>query len=336
MRKKRALIVVLIISITLFVLSCSDLDITGDAAIGSTHSIPSENSTNPIILFCPRDNCSANLVFLIDNSEKIHCAFFDLDVPEIIEALERKNASVVVDGDNYKYAAGKIKNLKKDSRKAYMHNKFCVFDDGIVWTGSFNPTLNDDRKNNNNVVIIQSEYLSGNYEKEFQELWNSEFGKGSRVEHPIIMLNEKKIENYFCPEDWCANKVINALGYANESIYFMTFSFTHDKIGDALAEKHRKGIDVKGIFEKKQGSNYSEYSKLKEAGMNVSFDKNPFMMHHKVFVIDRKIVVTGSFNPSKNGDMENDENILIIYDPKIADLYIRELEFIREKPDKPA
>ena len=35
-------------------------------------------------------------------------------------------------------------------------------------------------------------------------------------------------------------------------------------------------------------------------------------MHHKVFIIDEEIVITGSFNPSKNADTRNDENILII------------------------
>ncbi|MBU0536162.1 MAG: hypothetical protein KKE20_04305, partial [Nanoarchaeota archaeon] len=278
--------------------------------------IPKELGKEPFALFCPRENCAHNLVYLINHSSKVHCAFFDLDVPEIIDALERQNASVVVDADNYKMVEGKLTNLKKDTRTAFMHNKFCILDDEVVWTGSFNPTVNGDTKNNNNVIVISSEYLAENYEAEFKELWNGEFGKGEAVKNPVVEVSGIRIENYFCPEDWCANKVLKALSYANESIYFMTFSFTHEQIGDLLVKRHSEGIEVKGLFEKSQNSQYSQARKLNESGIEVMLDTNPAAMHHKVFIIDKKIVVTGSFNPTKNGDTKNDENIMIIYDEK--------------------
>ena len=49
-------------------------------------------------------------------------------------------------------------------------------------------------------------------------------------------------------------------------------------------------------------------------------------MHHKVFVIDNKIVITGSFNPSENGNTNNDENVLILENLEIAKLYLEEFE----------
>ena len=61
-------------------------------------------------------------------------------------------------------------------------------------------------------------------------------------------------------------------------------------------------------------------------GLDVIKDKNKFMMHHKVFIIDKKIVVTGSFNPTGNGDTNNDENILIIHDEGVAQKYLKEFE----------
>ncbi|MCX6707609.1 MAG: phospholipase D-like domain-containing protein [Candidatus Woesearchaeota archaeon] len=337
--KRRAIITLILIAVLYLVYSNQDSiksaaeSITGNAINNfDSANIPKELSTDPIILFCPRDDCGENLVYLINNSNTVHCAFFDLDIPEVIEALQRKNASVVVDADNINSSKGKITNLKKDNRKAYMHNKFCIFDNKIIMTGSFNPTFNDNKRNNNNVVIISSEYLAKNYEDEFQELWNGQFGKGSKVANPIIMLNTTDrnimIENYFCPEDWCANRVVDAINKANKSVYFMTFSFTHDKIGDALIEKHKQGIEVKGIFEKSQISQYSELERLKNAGINATTDTNPYMLHHKVFIIDDSIVVTGSFNPSKNGDLDNDENILIIHNPKIAHAYTAEFRLL--------
>jgi phosphatidylserine/phosphatidylglycerophosphate/cardiolipin synthase-like enzyme len=176
--------------------------------------------------------------------------------------------------------------------------------------------------------VIESKYLAQNYEKEFQELWQGEFGKGSRTKNQVIQLNNITIENYFCPDDWCANKLIYALHNATNSIYFMTFSFTHDSIGEKIIEKFDEGIEVKGIFEKSQRSKYSEFEKLNSTGINVKFDNNPYNMHHKVFIIDNRTVITGSFNPTKNGDTRNDENMLIIHNKKIAKEYLEEFDYV--------
>jgi len=50
-------------------------------------------------------------------------------------------------------------------------------------------------------------------------------------------------------------------------------------------------------------------------------------MHHKVFIIDNRTVITGSMNPTGAGDRKNDENILVIHDEDIAEKYIE--EFLR-------
>ena len=58
--------------------------------------------------------------------------------------------------------------------------------------------------------------------------------------------------------------------------------------------------------------------KLREAGLDVRLDGNPANMHHKVFIIDGHIVITGSYNFSRSAEERNDENTLIIHDPAIA------------------
>ena len=57
-------------------------------------------------------------------------------------------------------------------------------------------------------------------------------------------------------------------------------------------------------------------------------------MHHKVCIIDEKIVVTGSFNPTGSGDYRNDENILIIHNEEIAKRFVEEFGYVR--PESPA
>ena len=188
-----------------------------------------------------------------------------------------------------------------------------------------NPTENGAHKNNNNLLIFYSNYLAINYEQEFQELWNGNFGEGSKVTYPILYLNNIEIENYFCPEDNCADKIINQINKAEKSIHFMAFSFTHDGIGDALLFNEK--AEIKGIVENRGAeSKYGQFRRLKDFGINVKKDKNPNTMHHKVFIIDEKTVITGSMNPTASGNNKNDENMIIIHNPNIAKKFIEEFE----------
>ena len=207
-----------------------------------------------------------------------------------------------------------------------MNNKFCIFDDKIISTGSFNPTVNGNTKNNNNLVIINSKILAENYEEEFQSFINDEFGRDAQVKYPkVILNNEILIENYFCPEDNCESHVYDVISKAKQRIYFMTFSFTSDKLGDLIVDKSDE-VEVKGIFENFQANtDYSELNKMKK--LNVITDKNPNFMHHKVFIVD-DIVVLGSYNPTSSGNTQNDENILIIYDVDITNKFIEEFDYI--------
>lgn len=57
-------------------------------------------------------------------------------------------------------------------------------------------------------------------------------------------------------------------------------------------------------------------------------DGNDGQMHHKVFIIDEKIIVLGSYNFSQSAEVRNDENILVIYNAAIAQEFIKEFQRI--------
>jgi phosphatidylserine/phosphatidylglycerophosphate/cardiolipin synthase-like enzyme len=49
-------------------------------------------------------------------------------------------------------------------------------------------------------------------------------------------------------------------------------------------------------------------------------------MHHKVMIIDGRIVVTGSYNLTWSAERDNDENILVVEDPGVAAIYEGEFQ----------
>lgn len=277
--------------------------------------IPSEEG-NVDVFFCPETNCSDEFVRLAEGKD-VKCAFYDIDLEEIKEIVK----TAVVDNTN------KVEDINaiEDTGYALMHNKFCVIDSSIVWTGSFNPTYNDNYKNNNNVIVIHSNYLARNYIDEYNELSNEMFGGGYKVKYPKIIVNGIEIENYFCPEDRCQQHILDELNSAEESVYFMEFTFTDREIAQLLVQKS-KNIKVMGVMEKRNAfSQYSQFFAM-NSSFAVAIDKNKNNMHHKVFIIDNSTVITGSMNPTKSANEKNDENIIIIHDKAIAGMYVEEFE----------
>lgn len=135
---------------------------------------------------------------------------------------------------------------------------------------------------------------------------------------------------YYSPDGECEAKVIEWIGKANHSLHILIYSFTLDSVSDALVDAQNRGIDVKVVFEKSQISQYSEYWKLRNAGVPVRNDTNSKLMHHKVVIVDDAVVLTGSFNWSQNGQTYNNENLVIIDDENVASSYSKEFQNIWE------
>lgn len=310
--------------IAVFAVGCAQ-NIAGMA----TQQIQEKTAKAPEIHFCPRDDCGKVFEMRINSANSsVYCAFYDIELKNIINALAKKSKAVdvrlVMDSSNFQSQI-KGDGVRMDDDEQLMHNKFCVIDGKIVLTGSFNPTENDNYYNKNNVVVVYSKLLAGNYEDEFDELWNGNFGGGRSVANPVLYINGIKVENYFCPEDDCASHLIGQIKNAKTGVYFMSFSFTNEGIADALIMKG--GLDIRGILDSTQSSGkFSQFKRLQEFGLKVRKDADKHKMHHKVFIIDNQTVATGSFNPTLSADTKNDENLLIIHDKKVADEFLKEFD----------
>ncbi len=329
-RKKYAIIGILILLGFVLTSYLSSLSFAPDALAGKavfTHSLSVVlDQGNIALFFCPRDNCEQTLVqFLQSAEESIHCALYDIGLASVQESLLEKSKSievqVVTDSD---YAQKFNASFVKADEWGLMHNKFCIIDGMKVSTGSMNPTENDAHKNNNNFILINSTAIANNYEDEFQEMWQGVFKKGRKVLNPAVRVGNTTLHTYFCPEDNCGQRVKEELAKAQHSIYFLAFSFTHDGIANVLLVKNQEGVLVRGVMERRGMTDDSKYGVLQYQSVEVVKDGNKNNMHHKVFIIDERVVVTGSFNPTAGGDRRNDENVLIIEDEKIAKLFVEE------------
>ncbi|MCL1864490.1 MAG: phospholipase D-like domain-containing protein [Spirochaetes bacterium] len=277
-------------------------------------------------------------------------AFFDISsikiANEIIAAYKR-GVDVKLVTDNSTFSGTAITKIYEsgipivqNTGKGLMHNKFAVVDGSSVFTGSYNTTENCTHKNNNNAIIINSVEIAEIYSAKFNEMFDNEIfgntkdvGAFTRLKRKYyVKLDDIDINVYFAPEDNVEKIIYGRIAKAKKSVKFMQFAFTSGVISDIIIKKFKEGIEVKGVFERKgSATEHSQYTKMKIEGIPVRLDGNRHIMHHKVIIIDDYIVITGSFNISKNANRRNDENIIITNSEEIALKYIEEFNRIYGK-----
>jgi phosphatidylserine/phosphatidylglycerophosphate/cardiolipin synthase-like enzyme len=327
--------------------------ITETAVVPTIPSVPTTRwwevyFTDPLTMNNPDvivGSIEEKLIQLIQSAQvSIHIASFEFNLTPVAQALiEAKNRGVDVkwmaddkNGLDYDNQPGRGQfgliaaagiELKDDNRTALMHNKFWIFDQQVVWTGSTNITVNGIFKQNNNVIVIRSAEIAYIYEREFQEMWNGQFGPRapSTVNNQWAILDGTPIQVLFSAEDKAVGNLIALVNDAKSNIRFLAFSFTDYPLAQAMIDRAKAGVDLKGVYET-FGSNSigSELKTFLCAGMPVRQDGNGSFLHHKIIIIDNTIVATGSLNYSSSADDENDENVLIIDNPEIAALYLQE------------
>ena len=307
--------------------------------------------TDPVNLKDPADwqsSMAGRLVEKINAAQtSIHIASFEFDLTPVADALVAAKQRGVdvrwVTDDEHGLEAdeepghGQFAMLQEagievrsDSRTALMHNKFWIFDGEIVWTGSTNITENGVFKQDNNTIVIQSPELAAIYEREFQEMWDGQFGprSPSQLDEQITEVNGSRVVVVFTSEDPAiADAIVPLVQSASSSVRFLAFSFTDFPLAEAMSQRSSAGVDVAGVFERVGSeTEAAELRTLMCRGVPVRQDGNPSFMHHKFIVVDERIVIAGSMNYSTNAEESNDENVIIIDNAEIARLYVQEFE----------
>ena len=274
---------------------------------------------------------------------RIDAAFYDLNLWTIRNALVRAyergvEVRLVVESDSLDRS--EIQDLiiagipvVGDQGESLMHNKFLIIDDAEVWTGSMNMTINGAYRHLNDLIQVRSTLIAQNYRTEFEEMFlEGYFGEVvlENTPHPILTIDGIQIESYFSPDDSVQGRIIELIQGAEETVDFCYYSFTSDQVADALLNRADDGVLLRGVvdtYQERTGIG-GEYQRLKENGIDIHLDGHPEKMHLKLMIIDKRIVITGSYNLTHSAETRNDENILVIHSEELASIYLKEFELI--------
>jgi phosphatidylserine/phosphatidylglycerophosphate/cardiolipin synthase-like enzyme len=221
--------------------------------------------------------------------------------------------------------------LVGDGLPGLMHDKFIVIDHSEVWTGSMNFTESGTYQDNNNLMHIRSAKVAQVYEAEFNEMFTDhKFGPEvlSASPHPSVTVDGTPLHVYFSPDDHVQSALLDLVANARSSIYFLAYSFTAAPLADAIRQRAAAGIKVAGVMEADEVKSNAGgvYAAFRKAGLDVHLDGNPGLMHHKVMIIDGRIVVFGSYNFTASAETKNDENVVVMDNPEIAAQFMKEFQ----------
>ena len=142
------------------------------------------------------------------------------------------------------------------------------------------------------------------------------------------LTSRPQIQACFSPEQDCAAIVVHWISQAKISVHVLMFTFTLPQVADALIDAKSRGLDVRVVLERSQETSEVVRGRLLKAGIEVRMDSNEALMHDKIAVVDSKLILTGSFNWTESAKSSNNENLLAISDPTLAQTYESQFQAI--------
>ncbi len=217
-------------------------------------------------------------------------------------------------------SANQNDGVSKDAGST-MHNKFYIFDNKTVITGSANLSHTDmSGYNTNCIIVIKSARAAEIYKKEFEQMFNGKFHT-DKISVPKQDFDNMQI--FFSPQDRAVtNGVIPLVKNAKKYIYIPAFVITHRELTAELIKAHSRGVDIRIIADALNASTkHSKHQELRNAGIPVKTENYAGKMHSKTMIIDDEYLILGSMNFSFSGESKNDENMIILKNPEFAKFY---------------
>jgi phosphatidylserine/phosphatidylglycerophosphate/cardiolipin synthase-like enzyme len=148
--------------------------------------------------------------------------------------------------------------------------------------------------------------------------------------HPFFFnLNGIPVELYFSPSDKTTQKIVSKLEQAKEEQLLALMIFTNWELRDQVAENLRDDIRTRWIVEDVEFSQ-SVINLVRNLNGTVRQHIEPEIFHHKYAILDENtnqpVLITGSHNWTYAAETVNDENTLIFYDKRIANIFRQEFE----------
>ncbi len=300
------------------------------------------------------------LFALVDKNKDKVITIAEMDDRDAVHILRK--ASVPVKDDTFDGSMGS--SLMHHKFVVIDEEKVIVSTANFTISGTHGDFLVKDSVGNaNSMIKMESKAAARIFNTEFYQMWGgrkgisrSRFGVSKSYRGTQkVQVEETSIEVQFSPTskllDWerSVNGLIGkTLAEAKNSVMMALFVLSDQKIAEVLRKKvnKRASFDLGVLVEPKFAyRNYSEtldmwglslldencaYEednkvwKIPQARVGAPDMTPGDLLHHKFAVVDEETVIVGSQNWSANANFQNDENVIVIRSPKIAQAFKQE------------
>lgn len=135
---------------------------------------------------------------------------------------------------------------------------------------------------------------------------------------------EMAVQACFSPQGRCAAHIAKEIEQAKKELLVAVYAFTSDGLAEAVTQAKKRGVNVQVIIDQefdarneKSKGRFLESQKIpvrRSSGLKAPTDRENGLMHQKFAIIDRKTLLTGSYNWTHSADSLNDENLLMFRD----------------------
>ena len=294
--------------------------------------------------YCNTEVCNMIVNSINDTKSSIDIAIYGYeDIPAITQALKRaKSRGVkirfIYDESNdsaktfYKsndliknIASESMSDSKSSESSKLMHNKFFIFDNKKVITGSMNYSKSGlSGYDVNDVIVINSVKIAELYKAEFDQMLSGKFHtlKSKHNFQNKFIIDNSELEIYFSPQYKSSYRIIQLINGAKYYIYIPTFLITHKALTEALINAKKRNVEVKIIIDANSvNTRNTKHQYLRDSGVALKAENYAGKLHSKTMIIDDEYIIMGSMNFSNSGENKNDENMLVIKNPLLAKNY---------------
>lgn len=221
----------------------------------------------------------------------------------------------------------------------HVHHKFAVIDansvNARVVTGSANWSLSSYKNYDENILFLEQEAAATQaFGTEFERLWKQSEEFGIRMPHEKRELPEvgsgQDIEAFFnsprflegsdADENVLTSQLVRLIDGAQSEIVIATTRSRIEAVNVALRAAADRGVKIKMILSQDDYRDLWKRAKLLLGHPNLElrikfYNLKPsqyltYQMHNKWMVIDKKTILTGSFNWSDSSENQHIENLV--------------------------
>ncbi len=290
----------------------------------------------------------ARVVELIDGAEtSVDAAQFTFSVREIEEALLRahgRGVAVRLAMDSGQDQPGTVARRLRDqglpvrfvrgrpaaregSPSGLLHAKFLIADGSALLTGSNNWSSTGTTINEENAIVVRSgadDPLIAGFACHFEAIWRGDVDGAGRCSSDGVA---------FTPGSGAVRLLRDGIRQAETSVDVLMH---HLLLGDLIKELARaaeRGVRVRVVINAadRGEARGRDWDRLRAAGAEIRFKRTNAdlyqLMHHKLAIVDGRVLLNGSGNWSGSAFFNNFENFVRYEDPAIvepfADLFDR-------------